>query len=1042
MSRSRSITARIIAKPITVFMIFLSLIGTGIIAYFKIPINLLPDGFSARHITIWIPIPDSSPAENEDDITKPVEEIIRSIPGVLGITTFSGEFGSQINVEFGPKTDMDMAYSEIKDRVERIKHNFPDRVDRYYCFRFNLSTDLPIVGFAALYEESLENPFFLAEEIIKTRLEGVDGVARVEVEGIVDDAIRVFLDPAKVEGHKVDLYRLITSMATDNFIVPAGRITDGTRRCSLRIDSKYKTLAEVEEISVDGSLKIKDIGEVVLGRTYRSNVFRVNGKEALAFWMSKESQKNTAEVCGGIEQEIEELKKDPRLAGFEFITFFNQKEIIESSLDTLKSSMTWGGILAFLVLLAFLRHARATLIVAMAIPTSILIALVVFYFTDHTINIISLSGFTLAVGMLVDNAIVVKENIFRFRAQGLDPAEAAARGAAEIGTAILMATLTTIVVFLPMIFLPEDKDVKLILGEIGLPISFSLLASLLTALAFIPLAATLLLRGRKGGDESAAAFLKTYNRQGRMAMIYEKGIRWALTHRLTAMVIAFCLFATTFEANKHVESAMDGGGGDSGVSVRVDLPDNYTLVEANDVFRKLETFFQEKFEEYKIDVYFCNFDERNGRFVCYLRDDADFQFIKSMPKRLGKELPKLPGVRYDLGLEGGDSERRDFRIEISGPDSRQLADIIFDIKERLLLIPEITNVRTDIEKGRDEVHIDVDRELAEKFQVNPAVLRGTVAWGLGGQRLPDFDDEGREVRMQVEYEEIPVESLDVIRRLGITTNTGARVPLASLAKLSVGRGPAMIVRRDGRTSMGITVTPLADNIYTISRKVSAVLEGYDFPRGYEWKQKGGIDELEEFQKVIVEALLLSLILMFILMGILFESFILPLSVLFSIPFAFTGSYWLLAITGIPMDFNAYVGFFLLAGIVVNNAIVLIDHINRLRGEGLSRIDAVSRGGRERLRPIFMTALTTISGLLPMTMPALFSSSEGTSVFSYRALAVVVLGGLALSTFFTLFVVPLTYSLFDDLGRTLRASFLGSMVKGKRKKNRTSLALPS
>lgn len=1042
MNRNRSIIARIIAKPITVFMIFLSLIGTGIIAYFKIPINLLPDGFSSRYISISIPIPDSSPAENEDDITKPVEEIIRSIPGVLGIDSYSGEFGSQVNVEFGPKTDMDVAYSEIKDRIERIKHNFPDRVDRYFCFRFNLSTDLPIVGFAVLYEESLENPYFLAEEIVKTRLEGVDGVARVQVEGIVDDAIRVFLDPAKVEGHKVNLYSLITRMATDNFIVPAGRITDGARRCSLRVDSKYKSLTEVEEIPVSDSLKIKDIGEVVLGRTYRNEVFRVNGKEALAFWMSKESQKNTAEVCTSIEKEVEALKKDPRLGDFEFIIFFNQKEIIDSSLNTLKSSMTWGGILAVLVLFAFLRHARATLIVALAIPTSILIALVVFYFTDHTINIISLSGFTLAVGMLVDNAIVVKENIFRSRARGLAPAAAAASGAMEIGTAILMATLTTIVVFLPMIFLPEDKDLKLFLSEIGLPISYSLLASLLTALAFIPLAATLLLRGKKDGDQSAAAFLKTYTRQGILARSYEKGIRWALHHRFTAMVIAFLLFSTTFEACKHVESGMDGGGGDSGISVRVELPENYTLQEANDVFRKLEAFTESKFEDYKVEVYFCNFDERGGRLVCYLKDDADYKFIKGMPERLGKELPRLPGVKYDLGLEGGDSERRDFRIEITGPDSNHLADILFDIKERLLLIPEITNVRTDIERGRDEVHIDVDRELSGKFNVNPAVLRGTVAWGLGGQRLPDFDDEGREVRMQVEYDEIPVESLDVIRSLGIATDTGARVPLASLAKLSVGRGPSVICRRDGKTAMGITATPLTDNVYTVSRKVSEVIGGYNFPRGYEWTQTGGVDELEEFQAVIVEALTLSLILMFILMGILFESFILPLSVLFSIPFAFTGSYWLLAITGIPMDFNAYVGFFLLAGIVVNNAIVLIDHINRLRGEGLSRIDAVTRGGRERLRPIFMTALTTISGLLPMTMPSLFSSGEGASVFSYRALAVVVLGGLALSTFFTLLVVPLTYSLFDDLGRIVRESFLGSIGKFGRKKNQPSLAPPS
>ncbi len=1026
MSSRSSIIARIIRKPITVLMLFLSLIGTGVIAYLKIPVNLFPEGFAESAVTIWIPSPDSSPLENEDKITRPVEEAIRSIPGVKSIGSQSGGFGSEIYVEFGHRVDIDLAYAEVRDRIERIRHNFPDKADRYYCYRFNLDTDLPVLGLAVMYDDTIANPFTLAENIIQNRLEGVNGVARTEVMGLIDEAVRVFLDPAKVQGHKVNLYDLIMRMSTDNFSRPAGRVMDGGRRYNLRVESRYRNLVEVEQFPVSDYLKIKDIGTVERGYTYRDWVARVNGKDALIFFISKESQKNTVQVCSDILAEIEALKKDSRLEGFEFNIFFDQKEIIESSLRTLKTSMAWGGLFALIVLFFFLRHLGATFIVALSIPTSIMIALVVVFFAGHTINILSLSGFTLALGMLVDNAIVATENIFRRKSDGLPPAEASARGAGEIGTAILMATLTTIVVFLPLIFIPEDKNLRLVLGEIGLPISFSLLASLLSALAFIPLATTYLVRWKDMNAANAPAFLLAYRSRGKLAVLYEKTMGWILEHRFGAVFIAFLIFSSTQPARQMVKPALEEGGGDARLTVRVDLPDNFTLEEANRTFRKLEAFTDTKKDEYKIDLYVSIFSKRSGRLQYHLLKDADFDFRKELPKKIEEELPRLAGVTYDLEIEGADTNRKDFRIEITGPDSRRLADIAFELKTRLKNISEITNVRTDIEKGRDEVRIEVNRELAGKFDVAPEVLRGTVAWGLGGQRLPDYTGDGDEIRMQIEYEEVPIESLEMIRNMFITSNKGAQIPLSSLARLAVGRGPTTIVRKDGKTTMGITATRLSDNVYTISRKVTEVMETFDFPRGYSWTEKGGFRQYEEKVSDIKYAFTLSVTLVFILMGILFESFILPLSVLLSIPFAFTGSMWLLATTGIPLDVNGMVGFILLAGIVVNNAIVLIDHINRLRRSGLPRTEAIIRGGRERLRPIMMTALTTICGLLPMAMPTLFSPGEGESVFPYRSLAVVVLGGLALSTFFTVFIVPLTYTLLDDLGKVIKKLFVGAV----------------
>jgi HAE1 family hydrophobic/amphiphilic exporter-1 len=651
--------------------------------------------------------------------------------------------------------------------------------------------------------------------------------------------------------------------------------------------------------------------------------------------------------------------------------------------------------------------------VALAIPTSILIALVVIYFSDRTFNILSLAGFTLAVGMLVDNAIVVIENITRHQAKGMARAEASAAGASQVGTAILMATLTTIVVFLPVIFLQEDKNIRLMLSEVGMPISFSLLASLLTALVFIPLVTTYLLRMRSRTGESMSAALKAYHRPSRLGAIYERSLKWCLNHRFGAFLIALAFFSTTQIANQWVEPAIEEGGGDRSIEVDVELPSHYTLEEADEVFQDLEAFAQAHVEEYRVEAYSAFFDRRDGSLNFYLDDHVDLNFLKELPKKVREDLPELPGVRYDLGMEASSEGRRDFRLEIMGPDSEMLEDIAYEIKERLRLVPEITNIRTDTERGLDEVRIEVNRELSEKFDVSPEVLRGTVAWGLGGQQLPDYDDEGREIRMQIEYEEVEVENLDILKNLNIQTNSGNLLPLGAVSRFVVGRGMGSIARQNGRTIMGITATPLVDNVYTVSRKVGEVMEGYNFPQGYHWTEKGGLVEYEEQMEDIKYAFILSVVLVFILMGTLFESAILPLSVLFSIPFAFTGSIWLLAITGMALDINGSVGFILLAGIVVNNAIVLIDHINRLRHSGLSRHDAIIRGGRERLRPILMTAMTTIFGLLPMAMPSVFTSGGQSAVFSYRSLATVVLGGLMLSTLSTLFVVPLFYTYFDD-----------------------------
>jgi HAE1 family hydrophobic/amphiphilic exporter-1 len=397
-----------------------------------------------------------------------------------------------------------------------------------------------------------------------------------------------------------------------------------------------------------------------------------------------------------------------------------------------------------------------------------------------------------------------------------------------------------------------------------------------------------------------------------------------------------------------------------------------------------------------------------------------------MDDRLREELPELPGVRLTVGRDGGEGGKA-LRIELEGPDFGELFAQSEQIKDKLAALtatradgtvgPLLDNVRTDVERGLDEVHVRVDRERASDLGVGPETIRGVVAWGLGGQRLPDLQEGERDVRVQIEYGRQDVESLGFLRNLGLPRDTGDTVPLGTVARIGFGKALGTLVRRNGRTSTGITAQPAVENLYLVSAEVGQLLAEHPFPEGVTWREEGGREEFEADMADLFKTLALSVTLVFLLMSILLESLLLPFAILLSIPLAAMGVVFALLATGFPMDVMVVVGLILLAGVVVNNAIVLLDHVQRLRGSGLSRTDALMQGGADRLRPILMTALTTIFGLMPMAMPHLFPGEDSSG---YESMAVTVAGGLGFSTILTLLVVPLFYTFFDDLGTVLRS----------------------
>ncbi len=1011
-------SAFLVERPVTVFMLFLTLAGTGLISYLRIPLTLLPRGLSSSSLSISMPYQGASPSEVEDQLTRPVEEALRTIPGIIDVTSVSSEGVSDISVEFGSRVDMDIAYGEARDRIERVRPQLPKEMDRYRIRRFNTNTDMPVMSIGVQYDDKARDPFGPIEKIAVPRLEGVEGVASVALHGLVDEAVRIFVDVDKVRGYGINLGAVIAQLQQDNFTLPAGQIDDGNRRFALRIDSRFHDMDDIRRYPIGNGRVLGDVAEVVRARAYRDTVWRINGQPAVGMRISRESDQNTIEVCERIEAVLAELKADERLSGVTFNVFFNQKDSIKDAIGGLKSSGLWGGLFAVIVLWWFLRDLRLTLVAALAIPASLLAALMAVYFGGQTLNLISLTGFTLGIGMLVDNAVVVIENIATRRAEGLSRQEASATGAGQVGLAVLASTLTSVVVFLPLVFMDGARNTRIFLREVGLPISWSLFASLIVAIGFLP-SFTARVMKRDGSRRSGSG---VGGPDGRMGHIYRSAMHWVLTHRLAAFALLMVIVALTNIAGDNVPASKGGDNMDGGVTMDVEVPPTYLLADANKVFEHFEAWADANREAFGVEFFSTRFDRRGGQIEFYPREDLPRAESEALGERLRDMVPALPGVRTTIGFEGG-SQDKTLRINLEGPDFGVLAGISRDLKERLaaLLVeqpdgsarPMLDNVRTDIEKGVDEVHVSVDRDRASELGVSPEVIRGTVAWGLGGQRLPDFADGDRDIRVQIEYGQSDEESLSFLRNLGLSRPGGAQVPLESVASIDFSKAAGSLVRRNGRTSTGISAQPAVENLYLVSSRIDEVLANYPFPEGVTWNEEGGRREFEQDMAELFSTLILSIVLVYLVMAILLESVMLPMSIMLSIPLAVMGVDITLWATNYPRDVMVYIGLILLAGVVVNNAIVLLDHVQRLRAAGLSRHDALVRGGADRLRPILMTALTTIFGLMPMALPDWFPGENGGS--GYESMAVTVAGGLAFSTLLTLLVVPLFYTCFDDLG---------------------------
>jgi HAE1 family hydrophobic/amphiphilic exporter-1 len=1011
-----------VTRPVTVVMCLLALLVIGAVSYQKIRLQAFPSGWEWKYLWVWVENRDSSPKENDQLICRLFDEYLGTVRNLRRMRTWANKNWSNTELAFRAETDMDLAYNQVMDRVERMKLELPPEMrDRVGIWKFNEETDQEIIWMAVSAPEGVEDVHKFMETKIQNRLNRLDGVAKVSFWGRFRKEIMVVVDQERLRALQVDPGDLVQSLQRDNFVLAGGYVREGGKKYFVRSLARYKSIAELENLPLRregelGAVKLSDVADVIYGTPPRHGSWRINRKEAVGFDIYKESGANVVEVADRVQVE---LKKIDAETGTKFNIFWNQGEAIRRSIDNIRITALWGGLFAALVLLFYLRTVRMTAIITLAIPLCILITMSVLYAIDWSLNMLTMMGLMVGMGMVVDNAIVIVENIYRMRAKGMDPHKASILGASEVGLAITMATMTTVVVFLPLMLMSGDVNLTFKLSRIGIPVVVSLLGSLFVALIFIPLAAKKLSSSRVKADPKSIQWMRRK---------YHRGLGWTLRNRRDAALIVLLLLGTVYYPMQNIKQTSSRGRVHNNFYIRFTAPRFFQRDEMEKLAVELEDFLESKRETYKIKTVRMSYWRTRGYIRIYLEEEPNqewwYQFYKSTRKKVGLPLdnwmdrtaviadaknnvPQFVGVKVEVQTRrGGDPG---VSLFVYGEDIDMLAPLSEEIRRRLEEIPSVISVDSDLEFAEKEVQILVNKDQARTYGIKAQDVGKTIAYQLRGVNLPRFQSGDREIDVRLFVDEEGRQNISQLKNFSFKSSSGSRIPLSAFASFKVTEGSGTIRREDGKMRLWIKAYTTKADLKGLYAEVDQAMEGFELPRGYTWNKGESYSKFREMEDTMSFAVAMAITCVFLLMGILFESFILPFSVLLSIPFAFLGVYWTLYLTDTVMGEMARMGIILLIGVVVNNAIVLVDMINRTRASGLDRHEAILEAGNNRFRPILMTTFTTVFGLFPMAVGT--ATMMGTP---YAPLGLTMVGGLTFSTVLTLFVVPLCYTYLDDL----------------------------
>jgi HAE1 family hydrophobic/amphiphilic exporter-1 len=1046
-----------IRRRVTIIMFTVAVALFGLVSLSRLKLNLLPD-LSYPTLTVRTELPGAAPLEVETLITRPVEEAVGIIRNVRQVRSVSRAGQSDVVMEFVWGTDMDLAGIDVREKLDVLQ--LPLEAERPLLLRFDPSSE-PVLrlafvdtepGSEAGTVERLKSLRRFADDRLKPDLEAVEGSAAVKVSGGYEDEVQVFVDQQKLAQLGLSIEEVTRRIRAENVNLSGGRLEQGTQRFLVRTLNEFQTIEEMADSIIatrDGQpVYLHDVAVVSHGYKEREAITRVNGAESIELAVYKEGDANTVQLADGINARVEELTKSlPE--GTQIKTVYDQSRFISAAISEVKNAALIGGLLAILVLYAFLRDARATAITGIAIPISVLGTFVAMYGFDLTLNIMSLGGIALAVGMLVDNAVVVLESIVRNREQGLDRAAAASQGTSEVATAVTASTLTSIAVFFPMVFITG------IAGQLfrdqSLTVTFALVFSLLVALTLVPMLAAgkpanpgpeaEMARGRQGRvgrflSRTAAAARRLYALIGSaLAWVlsplvrltqgftgwaetrYPATINWALSNPVKVLGSALALFLVTvlvIAPQLGTELIPQMSQGEFNVDLR--LPPgapleqtDRTVLAAEQASAKLGNValaYSVAGTGNRLDANPVDSGDNTGRLSISLDPGAGREEEATAIEGLRRSLEELPGVQYRFSRPSLFNLSTPLEVVIAGYEFDRLEAAAEKVRARMEADPHFADVKTTVEAGNPEIQIVFDQERAAQLGLMVRDVADRVVNSVRGEVATRYKLRDKKIDVLVRSVDTRAASVEEIRNLIVNPGSDYPVPLSAVADVQLAVGPAE-VRRLGQERVAVVSANLGgDDLGTAVASLKKIVADVDLPVGTVALLSGQSQEMSDSFRSLQFVLLMAVFLVYIVMASQFESLMHPFVILLTVPLAVIGAVWALWLTGTTVNVVAYIGLIMLAGIVVNQSIVLIDAVNRLREKGMSKHEAIARGGQLRLRPILITTLTTILGLLPMAI----GLGEGAEV---RApMAITVIGGVAVATTLTLLVIPVVYAVLD------------------------------
>lgn len=1022
-----SIYKSAVNKPITTLMIFAGVIVMGLYSLFYIPVDLYPE-INPPFISVLTTYPGASAVDIETNVSRRLEDALNSVENLKEITSVSYDNLSVISLEFNWETNLDEATNDIRDALERTIDFLPDGADRPLIFKFSTSM-MPILFYAVTAEESYPGLNKILEEKLINPLNRISGIGSVGLMGAPSRVVYVELDPKLIEAHNLSLEQISNVIGSENFNMPSGNVKMGRMDYPVKIEAEFKNSYEIENLIVGNfqgtPIYLRDVAKVEDRIKDISLEEKINGLDGLRMFVIKQTGANTIQISRDVKAQMEEFQKDlpPDITISEIM---DTSTFIKNSIKNLSQTLMWALLFVSLVVLIFLGNWRATFIIVLTIPISLIVSFIYLFISGNTVNIISLTSLAIAIGMVVDDAIVVLENIIRHVERGASPREAAIYATKEVWLSVIVTTMVVVAVFFPLTLVGGMTGVMF--NQLGWIVTITVTTSTLAAISLTPMLSSKLIQYKeKVKSTRKLSFQNTFEKFfNKLDDFYERTIVWSLRHKLFIALTATGIFVGSLFLFNFIGTDFMPESDQSSLSISAELQTGVRVEETSKIARKIENIIDTKYPEVNIYATSAGADDEGSMFSLFntsgsniinimlrlsepdKRDRSTFVIAESLRKDL-EQIPEL--AKFSVGQGGGPGfgNQNVVDIEIFGYDFDVTSRLAQEIKTKIEKIPGAREITISRLEEKPELMFELDKEKMALHGLNSVYVSSAIRNRIAGSRASLFREAGEEYDIIVRYKEEYRSSLNDILDFTIMTPQGLPIQIREIASLKETWTPPNIERKRRERFVKVSASPYETSLGELANSIKAELKDIEVPSEVMINVGGAYEEQVKSFKDLGLLMLLSLILVYLVMASQFESFTMPLIIMFSIPFAFTGVIWALFITGTTLSVIAALGAVLLIGIVVKNGIVLVDFINLKRDRGIELYKAIAEAGKSRLRPVLMTALTTMLGMLPL---AVFKG-EGSEL--WQPMGITVIGGLVFSTIITMVIVPVVYAVFARKG---------------------------